>query len=80
MQPVLTITQCEPLPDYRLSVVCSDGARGVFDMKPYLNRGVFQQLQSPEVFNRVRLLFGVPSWHGGIDIAAERVRSELVAA
>lgn len=34
-------------------------------------------LKDPQTFDRVRLAFGVPSWPGDIDIAAERVRSDM---
>ena len=58
----IKVTQCEPMPGYKLKVTCSDGATGIFDMSR---------------FDRVRLAFGVPSWPGDIDIAAERVRSDM---
>lgn len=37
----------------------------------------FKPLKDPQTFDRVRLAFGVPSWPGDIDIAAERVRSDM---
>ena len=39
--------------------------------------GMFKPLKDPQTFDRVRLAFGVPSWPGDIDIAAERVRSDM---
>ncbi|OZG64001.1 DUF2442 domain-containing protein [Bifidobacterium eulemuris] len=74
------VVECEPLPDYRLKVKCSDGTSGVFDMSSYMDRGVYRQIRSPKVFNDVRLIFGVPTWLGDIDIAAERVRSDMTVA
>ena len=68
---------CEPMPGYRLKVTCSDGATGIFDMSRYVDRGMFKPLKDPQTFDRVRLAFGVPSWPGDIDIAAERVRSDM---
>ena len=35
----------KPLPAYRLYVEIEDGRRGIFDMKPYLERGVFRELK-----------------------------------
>ena len=35
----------KPLPEYRLYVEIEDGRRGIFDMKPYLERGVFRELK-----------------------------------
>ena len=69
----IKVTQCEPMPGYKLKVTCSDGATGIFDMSRYIDRGMFKPLKDPQTFDRVRLAFGVPSWPGDIDIAAERV-------
>jgi len=61
---------------YRL-VRTDDGATGIFDMSRYIGRGMFKPLKDPQTFDRVRLAFGMPSWPGDIDIAAERVRSDM---
>lgn len=74
------VTECTPLPGYKLHITCSDGASGVFDMSKYIGRGVFKAIASPDVFNSVRVAFGVPTWPGDVDIAAERVRSDMVPA
>ena len=73
----IKVTRCEPMPGYKLKVTCSDGATGIFDMSQYVDRGMFRPLKDPQTFDRVRLAFGVPSWPGDIDIAAERVRSDM---
>ena len=67
----IKVTQCEPMPGYKLKVTCSDGATGIVE------RGMFKPLKDTQTFDRVRLTFGVPSWPGDIDIAAERVRSDM---
>lgn len=72
----IEVTSCKPLPEYKLAVTCSDGAQGIFDMKPYLDKGIFTSLQDIK-FNNVKLMFGVPTWENGADIAAERVRSDM---
>ena len=73
----IKVTQCEPIPGYKLKVTCSDGATGIFEMSRYVERGMFKPLKDTQTFGRVRLTFGVPSWPGDIDIAAERVRSGM---
>ena len=30
-------------------------------------RGMFKAIATPEIFNRVHVAFGVPTWPGGID-------------
>ena len=38
----IKVTQCEPMPGYKLKVTCSDGATGIFDMSRYVDRGMFK--------------------------------------
>ena len=52
----------------------------MFDMSKYLERGMFKRLKDTSVFNAVRLVFGAPTWPGNIDIAPERVRSDMELA
>lgn len=78
MEYLCDVTEAVPLEGYRLQVTCSDGARGVFDMSGYLDRGDFRALRDPAVFRGVRLVAGAPTWPNGIDIAPERVRSDMV--
>jgi len=69
----------EPLPDFRIYVEIADGRRGVFDMKPYLDRGVFRELRDVHYFNQVYVLLGAVTWPNEQDIAPETLISEMVA-
>ncbi|MFA5354062.1 MAG: DUF2442 domain-containing protein [Thermodesulfovibrionales bacterium] len=60
-----------PLPDYRIYVEIEDGRRGIFDMKPYLDKGVFQELKDVSYFKMVGILFGAVTWPHEQDIAPE---------
>ncbi|TNJ38880.1 DUF2442 domain-containing protein [Chlorobaculum thiosulfatiphilum] len=68
----------KPLPDYRLYVEVEDGRRGVFDMKPYLDLGVFRELKDEHYFNQVGILFGAVTWPHEQDIAPETLIEEMV--
>ncbi len=48
----------KPLSDYRIYVEIEDGRKGIFDMKPYLDKGVFQELKDVGSFKMVGILFG----------------------
>ncbi|QTA79651.1 DUF2442 [Desulfonema limicola] len=37
---------------YTLSVELSDGRFGIFDVKPYLEKGVFRQLKDKDYFKK----------------------------
>jgi len=67
----------KPLEDYRLYVEIKDGRKGVFDVKPYLDFGVFKELRDPHYFNRVGISYGAITWPNEQDIAPETLVAEL---
>jgi hypothetical protein len=67
----------KPLSDYRLYVEIDDGRKGIFDMKPYLDKGVFQELRDVSYFNQVYVLFGAVTWPHEQDIAPETLLTEM---
>ena len=73
------VTRIKPLPDFRIYVEIADGRRGVFDMKPYLDRGIFRELRDVHYFNQVHVLLGAVTWPNEQDIAPETLVSEMVA-
>ena len=52
------VTLVKPLPDYCIYVELENQQKGVFDLKPYLDKGVFKELQNIHYFNQVGILFG----------------------
>ncbi|MFN2350004.1 MAG: DUF2442 domain-containing protein [Thioalkalivibrio sp.] len=62
-----------PEADYLLSIDFDNGERGVLDMKPYLDFGVFNRLKERGVFNRVHVSFDTIEWDSGIDLDPEFV-------
>ena len=67
-----------PLPDYRIYVEIEDGRKGIFDLKPYLDFGVFRELRDVHYFNQVGILFGAVTWPHEQDIAPETLLAEMV--
>ena len=68
----------KPLSEYRIYVEVADGRKGIFDMKPYLDRGVFRELKDVNYFNQVGILFGAVTWPHEQDIAPETLISEMI--
>jgi len=60
--PKTVAVECRP--DYQLAVEFDTGERGVFDMKPYLNKGVFKALRDKELFRSARVAYGTVAWYG----------------
>ncbi len=51
-----------PHPDYLLELEFETGERRVFDVKPYLDKGIFGQLKDVEYFKRVTSSSRYVSW------------------
>lgn len=68
----------KPLPDYCIYVEIEDGRKGIFDLKPYLDRGVFRELKDVHYFNQVGILFGAVTWPHEQDIAPETLLAKMV--
>jgi hypothetical protein len=71
------VKSVKPLAAYKIFVELENGQKGVFDMTPYLDRGVFRELKDPHYFNQVGILFGAVTWPNEQDIAPETLMSEM---
>ena len=68
-----SVKNVTPTEDYLLSIDFDNGEKGVLDMKPYLDFGVFQRLKERSAFNRVRVSFDTIEWDSGVDLDPEFV-------
>ncbi len=62
--------------DFTLDLVFKDGARKRFDVKPYLDFPVFQELKKPENFKNIKIVFGTVQWENKQDISPETLYLE----
>jgi Protein of unknown function (DUF2442) len=79
---MLRVNSIKYLQDHKLSVVLSNGVEGVFDVAPYLNKGIFKQLQNIEYFKQVNVNFVGICWPNGQDFSADTIEfhvTDLVA-
>ena len=68
----------KPLDDYQILVELADGRKGIFDLKPYLDRGALRELKDVHYFNQVEILFGAVTWPHEQDIAPETLIAEML--
>jgi len=68
----------KPLQDYRLLISFENGEQRVFDVKPYLDDGVFRELCNEAIFNAVRVSFDTAEWPNGADLCPEVLYSASV--
>lgn len=67
-----------PNPDYTLTLTFGNGEVRIFDVKPYLNIGIFQELQDYRFFNSVRPFLGSIQWKNGQDFCPDTLYLESV--
>jgi hypothetical protein len=66
-----------PSENFRIYVEVENGSKGYFDMKPYLDRGIFKELKNEAYFRTVGIVHGAVTWPNEQDIAPETLLAEL---
>jgi len=67
----LTVKNVQPQDDYLLLLTFENGEKRQFDMKPYLNIGIFRELKDLTLFKTVRKSFDTIEWSNDADIDPE---------
>ena len=65
------VKKVSPNSDYTLSIIFDNGEEGIFDVSPYLDRGIFSQLKDLKMFNSVKPLLGSIQWGNGLDLCPD---------
>ena len=65
-----------PLEDYALEVSFDNGESRRFDVKPYLDRGIFVRLRDHAAFRAVRVVAGSVEWANGLDLSYDTLYVE----
>jgi len=67
-----------PNPDYTILLTFTNGEVRQFDVKPYLEFGVFRELKNVSVFNSVKPFLGSIQWVNGQDFGPDTLYLESV--
>ncbi len=67
----LAVVEVKPMSDYQLLLKFENGEKRVFDVKPYLDKGIFKELRDEKVFRSVRVSFDSIEWSNQADIDPE---------
>ncbi len=73
------IKQVKPLDNYCLMVWFENEEQKIFDLKPYLNKGIFSQLKDLSLFASVRVIAGSVEWSNGLDLSYDTLYLEGLA-
>jgi hypothetical protein len=65
------IKSVKPNPDHTLTLTFTNGEVKTFDVKPYLDMGIFRELRDQSVFNSVRPVLGSIQWKNGQDFCPD---------
>ena len=71
------VSSVQVLPDHQLAVELADGRKGVFDLRPFLDRPGLQRLKNPAYFASVGVRFGALTWPQEEDIAPDTLSAHL---
>ena len=66
-----TIIAVKPLENYLLELSFSNNEVGQFDVKPYLEKGIFKELKDEIYFRQVTTQFDSIAWKNGQDFSPE---------
>lgn len=61
------VKQVKPLENYLLLLTFEDKKVKTFDMKPYLQTGIFKELKDVNLFNTVKVSFDTIVWQNEAD-------------
>lgn len=66
-----TVSRVTPKADYHLEIEFANGEVRLFDVRPYLDKGVFTQLKDQTLFAQAYVDFSTVCWPNNLDIAPE---------
>ena len=69
MNPLVKMVEVRP--DYQLLLTFNNDEHRLFDVKPYLSKGIFSSLKDYSIFNRVKPINGSVLWPGDLDLCPD---------
>jgi hypothetical protein len=67
-------------PDYTLTLTFTNDEVKLFDVKPYLDKGIFRELQDVALFNMVRPFLESIQWKNGQDFCPDTLYLDGVSS
>jgi len=71
------IIDFEILSNYKIKVTLSTGKTGIFNVTPYLDKGIFTELKDYSYFKRARIEYGTIVWPHEQDFAPETIELKM---
>jgi hypothetical protein len=70
------VKKVKPIENYFLKLWFDNEEQKIFDLKPYLNKGIFSQLKNISLFTSARVVSGSFEWPNGLDLSYDTLYLE----
>ena len=70
------VKKVKPIENYFLKLWFDNEEQKIFDLKPYLNKGIFSQLKNISLFTSARVVAGSVEWANGLDLSYDTLYLE----
>ena len=70
------VVSATPEDDHSLILVFDNGSQRLFDVRPYLDKGIFTELKDLNYFRQVKIAFGTVQWPHQQDFTPETLYLE----
>ena len=67
----LSVKRVKPLNDYKLELTFENNEKKIFDVKPYLDTGLFKTLKDEKLFKMVKVSYDTIEWPNKVDLDPE---------
>jgi hypothetical protein len=67
----LGVKKVKPMADFKLYLTFDNNEERIFDMNPFLDKGIFRELREPGKFDTVHTCFDTIEWENGADLCPE---------
>jgi len=72
------IAKVKAIDNFNLELTFTNGEVKIFDVKPYLEKGMFSELRDDNQFKSVTIVLGSIQWSNGLDICPDTLYEESV--
>ena len=74
---MLTVKSIQYCDRHTFKAVLSNGVEGLFDISPYLDKGIFTELQNDAYCKQVKINFAGICWPHGQDFSADTIEYHI---
>ncbi len=68
---MISVVDVKPLDNYILQLEFDNSEIKYFDMKSYLEHGIFSELKEKKIFEEVKIFYDTINWSNGADLCPE---------